>query len=392
MRDDGWRGRSRDWQVALGVAVLVLLGGATARTGRVPLDVAGCLLLVLSAAVLALRRRTPRLVLGITTVCLLVYQARGYPGVVPAVPTMFALYATVRAGHHRVAGTAIVGILVGGLAAELALSSSGQAAPDVFERWFLLIGWMVAASVAAEVTRQRQAYLEQVEQRAADAERTREETARRRADEERLRIARELHDSLTHSISIIKVQAGVAVHLARKRDEPVPEALLAIQQASGEATRELRATLEVLRSDGDQPGSGLERLENLVEGARKAGLPVTVGVCGNRRPLPAPVDRAAYRIIQEALTNVTRHAGAATVVVELDYRDDALTVRVDDDGRGTVRDDGGRFDDDGSDVVPGVGLVGMRERVTALGGSLRVGPRHGGGFGVRAELPLGADS
>ncbi|MFC6023684.1 sensor histidine kinase [Plantactinospora solaniradicis] len=386
MRDDGWRGGSRDWLVAFGVAVLVLLGAATAQPGRIPLDAAGCLLLVLSATALAVRRRTPRLVLGITTVCLLVYQARGYPGVVPAVPTMFALYATVQAGHRRLAGTAIGAILVGGFTAEVVLSSGGQAAPDAFQRWFLLIGWMVAASVAAEVARQRQAYLEQVEQRAADAERTREETARRRADEERLRIARELHDSLTHSISIIKVQAGVAVHLARKRDEPVPEALLAIQQASGEATRELRATLEVLRSDGDQPGSGLDRLANLVEGARKAGLPVVVKVGGDQRPLPAPVDRAAYRIIQEALTNVTRHAGAATVAVELDYRDDALAVRVDDDGRGTVADGGG------ASVVPGVGLVGMRERVTALGGSLHVGPRDGGGFGVRAELPLGVDS
>ncbi|MBF9128756.1 sensor histidine kinase [Plantactinospora sp. S1510] len=411
MRDDRWRGRSRDWLVAFGVAVLVLLGAVTAQPGRIPLDGAGCLLLVLSATALALRRRTPRLVLGITTACLLVYQARGYPGVVPALPTMFALYATVRDRRRWLAGAAIAAILVVGITAEVVLSSGGRAAPDVFQRWFLLIGWMVAASVAAEVARQRQAYLEQVEQRAADAERSREETARRRADEERLRIARELHDSLTHSISIIKVQAGVAVHLARKRDEPVPEALLAIQQASGEATRELRATLEVLRSDGDQPGSGLDRLENLVESARKAGLPVVVNVSGERpRPLPAPVDRAAYRIIQEALTNVTRHAGAATVAVELDYRDDALTVRIEDDGRGALGD-GGRCRDDeerthcadgpvrdwhgnggGADVVPGVGLVGMRERVTALGGSLHVGPRDGGGFGVRAELPLGADA
>ena len=145
-----------------------------------------------------------------------------------------------------------------------------------------------------------------------------DEVARRRAMEERLRIARELHDSLTHSISVIQVQAGVAVHLARKRGEEVPPALLAIQEAGADAVRELRATLGVLRSEEDGDGSGLGQLDRLVARARAAGLPVTVTVTGAERPLPPEVDQAD-RIVQEALTNVSRHAGQARASVQLYY-------------------------------------------------------------------------
>jgi signal transduction histidine kinase len=199
--------------------------------------------------------------------------------------------------------------------------------------------------------------------------------------EERLRIARELHDSLTHSISVIQVQAGVAVHLANKRGEDVPPALLAIQEAGADAARELRATLQVLRSeDGD--GSGLCQLDGLVARHRSAGLPVTVTVTGARRPLPPDVDQAAYRIVQEALTNVTRHAGLARATVRLHYVPGALTVQVGDDGNGAGSGTPG----------PGLGLVGMRERVSVLGGRLHAGPQDGGGFLVRAELPLPAVS
>src|SRR5215831_1232666 len=197
-------------------------------------------------------------------------------------------------------------------------------------------GWLISAGVMAVAFRMWQLHLREVEQRAEEAERTRDETARRRAVEERLRIARELHDSLTHSISVIQVQAGVAVHLARKRGEDVPPALLAIQEAGADAARELRATLGVLRSAEDGGGSGLSQLDRLVARARTAGLPVTVTVTGPERPLPAEVDQAAYRIVQEALTNVSRHAGHACTSVRLYYTPDALTVQVDDDGRGTV--------------------------------------------------------
>jgi signal transduction histidine kinase len=229
-----------------------------------------------------------------------------------------------------------------------------------------------------------QLHLREVEQRADEAERTRDEAARRMAVEERLRIARELHDSLTHSISVIQVQAGVAVHLARKRGEDVPPALLAIQEAGTDAARELRATLGVLRSVEDGHGSGLSQLDRLVARAQAAGLPVTVTVTGAVRPLPAEADQAAYRIVQEALTNVSRHAGHARASVHLHYTAETLTVQVDDDGQ--VLSNGTR------PSGPGLGLVGMRERVSALGGRLQAGPQHDGGFRVRAELPARAPS
>jgi signal transduction histidine kinase len=250
-------------------------------------------------------------------------------------------------------------------------------------------GWLVSAGVTAVAFRMWQLRLREVEQRAEEAERTRDETARRRAVEERLRIARELHDSLTHSISVIQVQAGVAVHLARKRGEDVPPALLAIQEAGADAARELRATLSVLRNADpyggeDCDGSGLGQLDSLVARARSAGLPVAVTVTGAQRPVPPNVDQAAYRIVQEALTNVSRHAGwadgggQASASVHLDYARDALTVQVNDDGTGVGTTSPG----------PGLGLIGMRERVSALGGRLKAGPRKAGGFQVRAELPV----
>jgi signal transduction histidine kinase len=231
-----------------------------------------------------------------------------------------------------------------------------------------------------------QLHVREVEQRADEAERTKDEAAHRRAMEERLRIARELHDSLTHSISVIQVQAGVAVHLAGKRGEDVPPALLAIQEAGADAVRELRATLGVLRSEDDGDGSGLSQLDSLVARARAAGLPVTMTVTGPERPLPPGVDQAAYRIVQEALTNVSRHAGHASASVQLDYTPEALSIQVDDDGNGTVTGNGTR------PSGPGLGLVGMRERVSALGGRLQAGPRNDGGFQVCAELPARAPS
>jgi signal transduction histidine kinase len=246
-------------------------------------------------------------------------------------------------------------------------------------------GWFISAGVMAVAAGMWQLHLREVEQRAEEAERTRDEVARRRAVEERLRIARELHDSLTHSISVIQVQAGVAVHLARKRGEDVPPALLAIQEAGTDAARELRATLGVLRSQGpddgeDYDGSGLGQLDSLVARARSAGLPVTVTVTGTQRELTQDVEQAAYRIVQEALTNVSRHAGRACASVHLHYAQDALTVQVNDDGKGSGTKSAGT----------GLGLIGMRERVSALGGRLHAGPREDGGFQVRAELPARA--
>ena len=236
-----------------------------------------------------------------------------------------------------------------------------------------------------------QLHLREVEQRAEEAERTRDEAARRMAMEERLRIARELHDSLTHSISVIQVQAGVAAHLARKRGEEVPAALAAIQEASADASRELRATLGVLRASDDSDSSGLRQLEALIARARSAGLPVTVTVAGTERQLAPDVDQAAYRIVQEALTNVTRHAGQACTTVHLQYGPGLLTVQIDDDGAGStsVGSSGALTP---QPPTSGMGLIGMRERVSALGGRLDAGPRADGGFRIWAELPARAAS
>jgi len=370
--------------MALGLSVVVAV---VPHAGAVDLAAA-----LAGSLALVAWRRAPLVSLVVGTACMLVVAVRVQPGPPASFPVLVSVFAAVRTGHR--AAAALAGAVY--LGVELAVSPPGDGVPQDLEDLqyaSLLLGWFVAAGVAATVSRHRQAYLEEAERRAAEAERTREEAALRRAGEERLRIARELHDSLTHSISVIKVQAGVAVHLARSRGEEVPPALLAIQEASGDAMRELRATLEVLRapdgSDDDPDGSGgearasgLDRLDDLVRRARSAGLPATVTISGARRRLPAEVDRAAYRIVQEALTNVSRHAGGAAATVRIDYTDEELIVQVDDDG--TARPD--------APPVPGTGLLGMRERVAALGGRLRAAPRPEGGFTVRAELPLGGTS
>jgi signal transduction histidine kinase len=255
-------------------------------------------------------------------------------------------------------------------------------------RIFYGAGWVISAGVMAVTFRIWQLHLREVEQRAEEAERTREDAAQRRAMQERLRIARELHDSLTHNISVICIQAGVEVHLARKRGEEAPPALLAIQEAGAEAARELRTTLSVLRSAEEGESSGLGQLDSLVARAGAAGLAVTVTVTGAERPLAPAVDQAAYRIVQEALTNVGRHAGQAAAWVHLHYAPDALSVQVDDNGAGGSNGTGPGLRPAGH----GLGLIGMRERVTALGGRLHAGPRDGGGFRVRAELPERARS
>ncbi|MFD1150040.1 sensor histidine kinase [Saccharothrix hoggarensis] len=359
----------RDWAIAACVAATLLVAGLS---GNRPADVdlLGCALLVAAGLALVARRRAPVPVLAVTGLCSVGYQALGFD--VPAVAFLFAVYAAVREGHRVVTIVAAVAVLAALPLAALALPVGTPVREALARaRGALELAWLVAAGAAGEALRQ-------AERRADEAERTREETARRRADEERLHIARELHDSLTHQISIIKVQAGVAVHLARKRGEQVPEALLAIQEAGREAARELRATLEALRDDGKTPPHGLAHVPALVERARTTGLDATLTIDGPPHDVPAAVDRTAYRIVQESLTNIARHASAATASVRIDYRPGALAIRVDDDGKAAPD----------TATTPGVGLLGMRERVTALGGRLRAEPRREGGFTVHAELPV----
>ncbi|MFG1753419.1 sensor histidine kinase [Streptosporangium sandarakinum] len=362
-----------DWAIAVGMAAALLVTGLAGRHPATGPGLLGYALLAAGGLALAARRRAPVPVLAVTGLCVVGYQAAGFD--VPAVPYLFAVYAAVRAGHRTVTVAASVAVLALLPLAALAsgLHDTGEAFAQA--RGALEMAWLIAAGAAGEALRQ-------AERRAEEAERTREETARRRADEERLHIARELHDSLTHQISVIKVQAEAAVHVARRRGEQVPEALLAIREAGREAARELRATLEVLRDDAKSPPHGLDDVPELVERARTAGLDAKLTVEGRRHDMPAAVDRTAYRIVQESLTNVARHAAAATASVRIDYRPGTLAIRVDDDGRATSEDA----------PAPGVGLLGMRERVTALGGRLRAEPRGEGGFTVQAEIPVDGTS
>ncbi|MEU8678798.1 histidine kinase [Streptomyces sp. NPDC048560] len=357
-----------DWAIAVGVATALLITGVSARPATGDLAPLGYALLAVGGLALVARRRAPVPVLAVTGLCAVGYQAAGFD--VPAVAFLFAVYAAVRAGHRAVTIAASLAMLAAlPLAALLSLHDTAEAFAQA--RGALELAWLIAAGAAGEALRQ-------AERRADEAERTREETARRRADEERLHIARELHDSLVHQISIIKVQSEVAVHVARRRGEQVPEALLAIQQAAREATRELRATLEALRDDDTAPPRGLDDVAELVERAGSAGLSAALTIEGPQHDLPAAVDRTVYRIVQESLTNIARHAAATKATVRIEYGADAVTVRVDDDGAATPA----------VAPAPGVGLLGMGERVTALGGRLRAEPRTGGGFTVHAELPV----
>ncbi|MDN0199247.1 histidine kinase [Streptomyces sp. S.PNR 29] len=367
--EPGVRARVGDWVIAAGVAGVLLVTGLPGQPSATSQDLLGYALLTTGGLALAARRRAPVAVLAVTGLCAVGYQAVGFD--VPAVAYLFAVYAAVRAGHRVAAVAASLTVLAVLPLAALAsgLHDTGEAFARA--RGALEIAWLIAAGAAGEALRQ-------AERRADEAERTREETARRRADDERLRIARELHDSLTHQISVIKVQAEVAVHIARRRGEEVPEALLAIQEAGREAARELRVTLEALRDDDPTPPRGLDDVPELVERASRTGLEATLTIEGQRHGVPAAVGRTVYRIVQESLTNIARHADAGTASVWIDCRPDALAIRVDDDGKATPV----------SAPTPGVGLQGMRERVTALGGRLRAEPRGEGGFTVQAELPL----
>jgi signal transduction histidine kinase len=252
-------------------------------------------------------------------------------------------------------------------------------------------GWLLVGLGAAELARvraaQRRAEAQVRAERdraAAEEERAAGEQQRRQASEERLRIARELHDVLGHHLSLISVQAGVGLHLMDTRPEQARTALVAIRQASAEALAEVRSVLAALRPDEESlprsPAPGLAAVGALVEDARAAGLTVVAEVNGADVPVAAEVERAAYRVVQEALTNVRRHAGpAASVRVVIDAGPGGLAVSVEDDGAG-----GGP----GGSGSTGSGIAGMRARIAAVGGTLRAGPRPTGGFEVVAHLPM----
>ncbi|HUR09325.1 MAG TPA: histidine kinase, partial [Nonomuraea sp.] len=240
-----------------------------------------------------------------------------------------------------------------------------------------------------DALRSRRAYVAAIEERARRAEETREEEAERRVMEERLHIARELHDVLAHHIALINVQAQVAAHLLATEPEQARTALGHVRHAGKEALDELRTTVGLLRRPGSrdelltEPAPSLDRLPELVDSFTAAGLQLGWLIYGDPRPLPAPVGLAAFRIVQEALTNVSKHAPRATATVRIDYASDAVVVDVADDGES---------DPGGISSGTGHGLIGMRERARSVGGTFVAGPVEDGGFRVRAVLPTSRKS
>ncbi|HEU4425078.1 MAG TPA: histidine kinase [Pilimelia sp.] len=390
-----WHGRRmRPWPpgprragIAVVVAVIQVFGCRAADEIPVrDLDLAGYALLLAGPVALLWVRRWPPPVLGWTLAFAGIYALAGYPRGPFIAAAVVALFFTVLAGRRAaawlVAWLAYAAYLVCGTLLAAPLGVHPAARPDLGDAVAIAV-WLVVALVVAEAARVRAQHLGEIARYRAEQARLRDEQERRRASEERLRIARELHDVLGHHLSLINVQAGVGLHLMDGRPEQARDALTAIKAASAEALREVRAVLGVLRPEEEaaprEPAPGLDRLSEL---AADAGLPVSVRVRGIARPLPAEVDRAAYRIVREALTNVRRHAGSgATAAVTIGYDRGGVTVRVDDDGKPPPPDDGG------TGSVGGVGIAGMRARAVALGGRLSAGPGPEGGFRVEAYLP-----
>jgi signal transduction histidine kinase len=365
-----------DAAIAIGLAVLLVVGTIFASHGqsdRRPFDVGTVILLVVAAGALAWRHRWPVAVLATVFGATLVYYALGYANGPIWLALIVAYVTAVVLGHTRAAIiVAVAGFLIFPWLDHVLRS---KPAPPIVSLVALAAWLIVLLGVAVGVRTRRE--------RIAETARIREEQALRRASEERLRIARELHDALGHHLSLINVQSGVALHINEGLPDPVRESLTAIKGASKEALTELRSVLEILRQDGERapraPALTLSRLGDLVSQAKSAGLEVRTETAGEARPLPFGVEAAAFRIIQEALTNVTRHAAGATASVRVSYEDRELVVRIDDDGGDHAPIDG---------AGTGKGILGMRERAVALGGSLQAGPRPGGGFRVEARLPL----
>jgi signal transduction histidine kinase len=344
----------------------------------------GYALVLLHTLPLVARRRFPGAVLAVCVASGLAFAALFMPPFFlgPAMPV--AVYSVAAYGRRWVS-------LAGLVVAELGLAAIWFT-PGSFERssFLFFMGVIAVAWVLGHFVGDRQVYAAQLEERTAELERAREELARRAVAEERLRLARELHDVVAHAMSVIAVQSGVGAHVADTQPKEAAKALAAIEATSRGALEELRRLLGVLRQDSDPqanltPVPGLANLDSLLAEVSKAGLAVKLQVNGTQPPLPAGVDLSAYRIVQEALTNVVKHAGPARAQVVVGYGDQEVTVEVIDDGRGAVTSvSDGR-------VGTGHGLIGMRERVQAFGGDLEAGPCPGGGFRVAARLPLAAD-
>jgi signal transduction histidine kinase len=376
-----------DALLALALALVLVAVRALEAHGLGRADWPGDVLTVLAASMLAGRRRWPLTVFAGTLALSVVAIVAAPPTGAIALTVVIAVYTLAQVEGRRV--SILLALLAGiGLALARGLlqyrgwSDARTAVEPAVTLAALFLGWAVSS---------HRAYIAEIEARAAQAEKTREEDARRQVGAERLRIARELHDVLAHGIATINVQAGVAAHLLAERPDHAAEALRTIKATSRDALRELRGILGVLREAGEieprEPTPGLRQLDRLIDASSQAGVPTHLTIRGHRRSLPASVDLAAYRIVQESLTNVLRHAGRASALVAISYADDEMTVSVADDGCGVTES---RATNGHRPNAPGHGILGMRERAHALGGELEAGPHESGGFRVCAHLPVEA--
>ncbi len=347
-----------------------------------PLDLLAYALLLVGPAALAFRRAHRIPVLVVALAADLLYFLLGYAYGPIFLALLFAAGGAIMAGQRRAAwiacGAGYVAFVGFGWLVRSVYGVHVQR-PTIGAA-VAVAAWCLVTLAVSEAVRNRTRALAEMARARSEQQRSRAEQQRRQASEERLRIAQELHDVLGHHLSLINVQAGVGLHLMDERPEQARAALAAIKQASAEALREVRSVLGVLRSEDERapraPAPSLTNLDALVEGTT-----TRVSITGTPRELPPELDRAAYRIAQEALTNVRRHAGTgATATVTIGYEPRALTVRVDDDGTGPA-----------GDLDSGSGLAGMRARASALGGTLTAGPGPAGGFRVEARMPLRED-
>ncbi|MER7930142.1 histidine kinase [Streptomyces sp. NPDC096057] len=377
--------RAADGALALATFAIGVIGSALPPVSPAHLRVPETFVMVigaLGAASLLLHRDRPRLTTGLTTVCALILALAGVPLTplfqAPCLASLFLLALRTDQRTGRIGAVAATTTL---LAASLAHI------PEV--PWGVIIGliaWTLLPGAVGDAVRSNSEYLAAAEARAALAEHTREEEALHRVSEERIRMARELHDVVAHHIALAATQARTVTYLMRHHPERAPEMMENLCDSTDEALRELRATVGLLRQRGDtdsprDPTPGVGQLPELLGSFERAGLSVEVTTEGETRPLSPGADLTAYRIIQEALTNVTKHARTADARVHLAYTRSWVTITVDDDGR-----------PDAPASRPGhasgYGLIGMRERAQSVGGRLQAGPRTEGGFTVSLELPM----
>ncbi len=369
-------GRTADIGIAVGVTAIQLAVSQADWSWQHHRSGAGWAayaLLVISGLTLAWRRRYP---VGVLAVAL---GATLWAGALGSAGWIALIVAFVNAEVHRRRAAAVASLVIGYLVSFWPPWLIGETGHASLAVGLSVAAWLIALLTIAELIRMRG-------QRAAAASRSREDQLQRRASEERVRIARDLHDVLAHNISVINVQANTALHLMDRQPERARDALTSIHEVSKQALAELRTVLGVLRAEGDEaprtPSPGLAQLGDLVSAVRGTGLDVRVAIEGEQRELPGDVDLASYRIVQEALTNTSRHSACRAAEVLVRYQPDGVLVQVDDAGSAQRSPAAARVTMSG-----GNGITGMSERAQALGGTLSAGRRADGGFRVQAWLP-----